>query len=733
MPSETESPLPSKDADHTSPDVDTTADGDGSEAAPRITIDKLTEYTDDPETARLISELARGRLVASIYIDQRRDGVFFGGEANIRGDVLGRGTLSHGYKPGTSPLAPSIAKPITIEMLDKIRMVYVQTSLYRDAHALLHDAHIVVLWGQSHLGKRATAIHLLLSADVDKILELHPDIDVHKILKDEPEAGTGYIVDTMTTFTAPELTPSSLAQLGAYLKDKNSYLVITVDREVSLARKGLDEQIIIWTERPDSMQLLQNHFAWYLSTEEKVARALQVCQDDPVRELLGTQRLPHELDHLAQLISRVVRNKIGLDEALSSFAARASKQVEEWFETHISTEQRTFMIALAVLSGAKYQAVSDADARLQEFLAHGSAESGSSAPEAFFKSRKQKVETALAHLSQGYEDTEFGRTPIEIVELDNPVLQPAVLRYIWTEYDGLRSPLVDWLRELGTKSNYDVRIRVAAAAGELSKYDFTYIKEQVLTPWATHADKRARAAAAFALGIPAWEGNLAPQVLGLLHHWSTLPNNWRLNWTAAAAYGGLVGLRFPDTALRGLQNIAQLEDLRLFSVVSRSVVNLVYAREATPDDYLKILDSIVDWTKPPVSKIVTLTGLLVFLDLIEEARTDAVPDAESWPALLWLSQGNPALTDKITELWRRALNTKASRKSALETLRKIVKEADDDARLKLPLEQILTEMVRQGTQREQERLRYFLNCWADDPRGESPSARHLRTVLAEIE
>ncbi len=217
-----------------------------------------------------------------------------------------------------------------------------------------------------------------------------------------------------------------------------------------------------------------------------------------------------------------------------------------------------------------------------------------------------------------------------------------------------------------------------------------------------------------------------------MHHWSTLRNNWRLNWTAAAAYGGLVGLRFPIMALRDLQNIAQAKDLRLFAVLNRSVLNLIHAGQVEPDYYFKVLDALIAWTSPPIDRIVALTGLLIFLNLVLEAKIEAVPDADKWPTLLWLSQENATHQEKIISLWRRALNTKLARKPALETLRQLLQVVDKDVRLYPPIERIVRELVIQGVEREQDRLRYYLNLWATESKERVSSAERLLTNLNNV-
>ena len=713
--------------------LDMSANDSDDSSPSQLSEDELIKHVGDTDTARVIAELIRGQQIAAVYIDARSGGVFFGGEAHITGDVVGQRQVKQPLKPSMGAYAEILAGHVLDDDLEKIRNVYVKPSLYGRAYHILSEKNVLLLWGQAHWGKWTTALHLLWSLQVEQIFEIRPDVVLGDVLSVEIESRMGYLVDTLAPDSAKKLSLTTLNRLSKRFGEKGSYLVVTVDSRVSLSKTALGANLVVWNDIPSSLQMLKTHLSWYLTDQGKLAQAVELSESDGVRSLLSTRILPGEIDILATLLADVVRNKLELDDALSRFESRAAQQVEEWFESHKKLEERTFMISMAILSGASYPSVSSADERLQSCIRRVMSE-GEIPPgtPSIFGSRSQRLREACAHLSQGYEETEFGRSPVEVIELDNPSFQPAVLHYVWNEYDRLRGPLVDWLRELGIQASSEVRVRVAAAAGELSKYSFGYVKEKILLPWANHQDKRARVSAAFALGVPAWDGEFAPQVLGLLHHWSTLRNNWRLNWTAAAAYGGLVGLRFPDIALRDLWNIVQAKDLRLFAVLHRSVANLIYAGRVEPDYYFKVLNALVDWTTPPVDKIVALTGVLIFLDLLSEIEIEAIPDTEGWPALLWLSQEEATYQERVTTLWRRALNTKSSRRPALETLKRLVQMADNDARLYSPLEQILKELVRQGAERERERLRFYLNRWATTSQEPSMSAALLLKALDEL-
>jgi hypothetical protein len=721
------------------PQEESTPQGPPVDTAPPISEDELIKRIGDKDTSRIVEELLRGKKVASVYIDARSGGNFFGGEAHITGDAVGRRQTKHATRIISESYTEVVAGQILIEDLQKVNSVYVKPPLYASAREILSQGHMLILWGQAHWGKWTTALQLLTDLNTQRILEIKPDIEFEALYSIETETKRGYIIDTLAPESAEAINTYGLNRISRNFKSKNSYLIITIDNRVQLPKTTLGNSLVVWDRLPDYMRVLEKHLSWYLIDKEQINRVLELSRSQDVKQLLDNKIIsPGELDRLAELLIKVVRSELDLDDALARFEARALQKIESWFETHTELEKRTFMISLAILNGASYQSVIKADENLQSLITSKLSEGeNASNNDLFGVTRSQRVKEILAHFEQGFEETEFGRSPVELLFFDNPTFQPAILQHIWREYDRLRKFLVDWLKDLIFNANYNVRARVAAAVGELSKYNFGYIKEEILFPWANHQNVHARAAAAFALGIPVWEGEFAPQVLGLLHHWSTLRNNWRLSWTAAAAYGGLVGLRYPDTALRDLYNIAKAEDLRLFGVLNRSIINLFSSGQLAGEYYEKVLTALKEWISNSKSKIISLTSALIFLNIASTAKSEGIPDVEEWPAILYLvdEELETQINDRIyfhniVTLWRHALNTKASRKSALETIRQLLKTTDDDERLYPAMRAIILEIVKQGASREKERLNFYLNRWASDPKESSHSAERLLNTLS---
>lgn len=721
----------------------------GGAAAPQeLSQDEWLKAIRDPKVAHIVNEVLRGRQIASVYIDARSGGAFFSGETRIEGDVVSGGrayrtqfgaSVSGTIHTGSGDLrgerqtretTGGFAGRVLAETLRKINTVYVAPNAYPHASQLLEERHLLILWGPTHGGKWTSALHLLASFHEDALFELDPTVTFEQFRVADLAGQRGYVLDTITPEQAEQLTRSLLSRLSEHLYAQKSRLVITVDQRVALSTAAVGDYLVRWEDVPSLDELLSRHLPWYVADVALLAKAQALCDDSVVQQLLQTNLRPGDIDRLAELVAQAVLANVPLNEVLARFEQRTREQVADWFETHTALAERTLMVAVAVLNGAAEQAVFEAQARLQTLIRPPQDDKPPGEEALFGRTRSQRVKAVLARVVDGHELAEFGPSPVKQLVLENPTLQPTVLRYIWEEYDQLRPILLTWLRELGLHPSFEVRARAASAVGELSKFDFGYVRQQVLLPWANHEQTRVRQSAALALGVPVWEGALAPQVLGLLHHWSTLRNNPRLCWTAAVAYGGLVGLRFPDAALRDLQQIAQQGNLLLFEAASRSILTLFLAGAIAPDYFIQVLATISAWVGAGKETRERCPGLLVFLMLAQQVTLKVGETGESWPAMLWLTHDQSS-EEKITRLWRRALNSKGTRTIGLAVLHGWCRLVDEQEHLYASFARQITRLATQGEAREGGRLRAYLARWRAHPKQPSASAGRILQELQE--
>jgi hypothetical protein len=658
--------------------------------------------------------LQRGLGVATVYIDNRSGGIHVGGDASFAGDASGRDIKNNTTIPVNSSSAKGVAGQVASFEIEKISSVYIQTDCYIQAKNILSEKHILILQGDAHLGKWTTAISLLSSLHAEGILEIDPIIE--DLGSFECAAQQGYvIVDPLaldSTGTV-KLRRSVLNSLSNKFRFSNSHLVIILDSRVQIALEDLDEHILNWEDLPASSDLLKKHLEWYLRTTEKLTDGYALMQAEEVCELLQQNKLlPGDVDRLAKLLAEVVSGEMTLNQALSRFSLLVDKQVIHWFEQHVDLKQRVLMVTLAVLSGTNYDTVLEASQQLQTIIKPLSEEDELSNRETELNYKlSDELKIVCAHLEKGYQNSEYGSRKVDLIVFDIPQFQPAILSYVWREYYKWREPLLTWLHKLASHSNFEVRARTAAAAGELSKYDFGLVLEKVLRPWAKSEDQQQRQLAALALSICVFEDELATQVLKLLKSWSNLGNNPRLALTVIAAYSG-VGILFPGNALRDLFAIAVGGNTPIFFAVAESIVSLFSAGQ-----YIAVLESLEAWTEHTQTSTPHQLGLVIFLELMQTAKVAADSNFGNSPTLLWLAKENKTYAKIVTCLLRRALNLKVTCIPALDCIRNWLNYVDYDSRFYPVLGRIIYNLVTDdGTKFEsnnnRDRMLHYLKRWA---------------------
>jgi hypothetical protein len=663
------------------------------------------------------NDLIQGLKAATVYIDNRSIGNYFEPDARIYGNVSARN-----YE---KQLSKEIIGQVFIKNIEKIRSVYIETLDYIRVSSVLNSKHILVLWGSPKFGKQTTAVQLLSSVSEGEVFEINPAIEDLTLF--DCVSNKSYLIDTLTPSNGEvqKINNHVLKGLSQKLNQKNSYLIITLDSRWYFPQDVLDEYIFQWRVLPNSEETLLKHLQWYSKNQNIESDIHALIQVDPVQVILKDKLLPGDLDQLAELLSKVITKECELEESLSYFNIRIKQQVEFWFEQNLNFSYRIFFITLAILNGCKYQAVDDASQRLQSLSQslHDKEVETDTCP-IFERTRSSFLKDVCASLDQGFENTERGLSPVEIVKLDNSGFQPAILSFVWHEYNRLREPLLLLLYELGSDPSFDVRSRAAAAVGELSRYDFTSVLEKVLRPWANSQDQRLQKLAALALSIPIFDSNLAPQVLGLLHNWSGLTNNIRLRWTAIAAYGGYVGLRFPDVAMRDLFDIAKSGNEFLFLAVAESITMLFQAGRLLSSQYFNILNTIQIWTREAKSDDDRLLSLLIFWLLMHRAKHIEDSSNNHLPTILWLiwqekewvkqnKIATQAYKDIVAFLVKESLNlNQITRKLILEELHEWLRFSDYDYRFYPVLGSFFYSLISHGNKHEKDRILSYLKRWS---------------------
>jgi hypothetical protein len=339
------------------------------------------------------------------------------------------------------------------------------------------------------------------------------------------------------------------------------------------------------------------------------------------------------------------------------------------------------------------------------------------------KKRSQWLEDISAYLADGYEVTEYGKSQTKTVLFTDQEAPLAVLSHIWYEYDTYAEATLKWLRELGEHQNLEVRLRAAAVVGQIAIYEFRPVREKILSFWAKSDKQSVQRLAALALAVVAYDENeeIAQQSLNLLHHWSGLHNSSRLHWTAIAAYGGYIGLAFPQQALDNLKLITQSGDGRLFADIAQAVANLFEAGQQFPALHLLVLSTLKGWVEEGQKTDIHRLSLLIFWGIARESWL--VKDDVRQPSLLWLAKQSQDIEDLIIYLTRNALNLEFLRDSVLSEVFNWLKFVDKQQSLHKTLARILFTLASPG--RERERICGNLSRWSR----ESVSATRILNLI----
>ncbi|MEI6775634.1 MAG: hypothetical protein WCK70_01910 [Chloroflexales bacterium] len=664
---------------------------------------------------------------------------FLSMDRSTTGDVVSGSmhkTTIYNYGTTGSQAHPPEVTADQIRSPDKRRVqaIYVQTPSYDRARSILSSRRILILWGDAGCGKATTGLHLLLQHG-EEVSRLDPTIDPAVLRTYDFAKSAGALIDTLSIERAQSLTSFTLSSIGSKLLEQQSYLVLTIDRHVPIDRTALGDYLILWEERPPCVDMLHKHLEWLIPADDADARqrAIALTESEAILEFLKTKPSLRAASELAILLRRVIDGDLSFDIAMQQVSSFAYAQVQDWFQQpDRSLAERSLMITLGVFSGARQQIIKDAESALLERLRPpGNDDKPAEAERDLFASSSDQLRKVCAHQERAIEETNVGSTEVITISFDNPTFQTAVLDYVWIEYNTLRDSLLDWLYDLGRHPDEAVRGRAAAATGWLARHDITAVVNSTVARWSGDAYWQARDSAALALGVLANDDRLTPNVMALLKNWSVSGANVYAKMSASAAYGGLVGSRYPSVALQQLSMITHTNrvDMRLIQQVIRSTFTLFQQRPDDPEHALKVLETLRIWTESPGLQLSIYTGLMAFLRIAQESRVRAVPPEGWWPTLLTLADKHHELRKPLVILWRRAITNRLTSRHALRvSLRRWLRAVDKDKRIEQPFERLVKALMK-GEDDDYRRIESWLEDRVEEIQSET--AKKLLIMLGQ--
>ncbi|MFF7181200.1 hypothetical protein [Streptomyces sp. NPDC008121] len=572
----------------------TTADDEPPEERPgaRDGTEEAEQYAEeDPAVADHIRGLRRRGL----------QGIRVAGGAVGFGAGDAAGTINKHYY-ASAPHADPVDGRIREEDLDRLRERYVEPDSHRALTALLLKEGVAVLRGAPGSGRYTTALLAAQEVMDAEVVLLDPEMDLKRLLSrgGDLQAGRGHVVEGDGRPWASQLRPQLLSRLKE-VTYRRSPLVVVVDDQVPV--DGLDAHVVEHRV-PEGLRFeaLARHLAVRLT--DRPGACEKLLRHDSVRAGLNGRTTLTEIHAVARRLERCERDGDDVDTIAQGFQAQLRAKAKELLRApvrgagpqggkqEVSLWARAFLLACVVLDGGRLSRVSRESHQLAALL-HG-VRSPSVEPEMrlFEEGLSDWLDTSVVERIDGSGGPAEEGHPDCRVRIARPGLGEALLETLCLEHGGARAPLLAWLDSLVVRGEEDIRVSAAQAAGLLAGFDWDYVLEELLVPWATakgdHADRR-RHAAAWALERAAADPVLAPRVQRLLRDWSRRRDRQAC---AQVAYGTAIGARYPLEALGSLERIAGTS---LRGV--RSAVREIYAAGARE----QTIERLAAWAESPHS------------------------------------------------------------------------------------------------------------------------------------
>ena len=589
--------------------------------------------TEAEAISSLSSEITPGRedLVQALNVVARLADRFgavpslrIGSIAVFNDDVLvENGDFTIGGSPGRpGGRGRTAVAPLAPEVLHRHIGAYIRPPGYDQALRILKREHLLVLAGPSGTGREACALALLADdlADTSRLHLVGEDLLASAAAWKGGEAGCGYVASEVDPAALAKLDDTWLRSTAESLRDAGKYLVVVTGAAAAAPghpTAGL-EFVVGDLGVPDPLDVLRARARLAVWTG-RAARVTAALASPDLTGLLAEERAPRFAARVAVAVADAV-NRDADPAAVIAALCDPTERVRAWFErTDVaraeSDQEIALAIAVAVLDGCSYLAVTDAATALYRRLHSGETRLR-------FRRSLRSSQNWLEVSVPEAPATVHGDPMPETLRFRNPQVQAIVLSYVWTELDGLRPALIAWLRSLAGNPDVDVRACVSASAGLLATLDFTYAVHNLLMPWASSGLPTTRTCAGLALAVPSRDPRYAERVWALLREWVGLRATKRGNsfaCTAAEAVGTITGGAAADRALEILYDVLERDDWDCLTAMALGLLSIIEHGQAA-----RSLDALLDWSEEQDESARVVKTLAVFVAAV---KTPAVADA----------------------------------------------------------------------------------------------------------
>ncbi|MFG3198459.1 hypothetical protein ACGFYT_20270 [Streptomyces sp. NPDC048208] len=590
------------------------------------------------------------------------------------------GSVGRGGVTGVAGVAPvsrgRATGPMRHEEIALLLERYAEPDMFADALAALRADHVVTLIGESGTGRRSGAVALLKKAmdGGGRVIVLSPDITLDQLAERRFDAGNGYVVLDRVQDGSLNETQADFAwrRVQERVHDSGAHLVVTTRPRMA---RVLPTSVghVAWTA-PSTEQVLRLRLRLGGVAEETIAEAVKlirvncpvakaaevadgICAGGTPEEVwndydTGTYDTVRRWFHAPGRTMREV-----LQVTTVAFAAgngiRACEELFALLDTHVG---RQFAQGAA---GGKVNAFSTS-------LTSGAGQKGNDlgakrdggAEAALYDRRRAMLDIELLALRQ----VPLGAVVREVVEFATPAHRRWVFIVLCGLFDsdfwdGVQKWLSAVLNEPeapcrpGTVAGDEFEVSLAAGLAMLATKDFEEVVGKYLVPWAQgHAGQRGQSMAVYVL----W--HMCQSDLGLDTVALDIARGWarskspELRGTAALAFSGWLGVRFPSDAVKWLWHLITNENGQ--GIAAAALANLFALLVYHDEDTSRVLglltyrlDKLV--ARPGRSPLRSLTHQVVVMIL-------CIRDASGRPVALRHFVLHPEGGGALLDLWARA-------------------------------------------------------------------------------
>lgn len=717
MSDEPEAPTPAPESS------DNDGRAQGKPATPR------PEHSKDDKTSNLLGEEQRGFNDAFLQgqrflsPDKSRYGPSATiGRADIRDMQIGdRTEIFIGHTVSRTP------GTVRDEVLVWVRRRYLEVPEYRSMKEILTERRVLLLRGQPGTGRFTTGLHLLDGVASARIFRVEGKKAVSNPEKrDFPEKNAGYVAE-LSRDDGSSVTEEKLDKLCDVLAKQSAFCVLISESDPR--NPDLFGGYAVAYAAPDPVDLLRKHaFEEVLPDDppDLEGRLTDLLDAGWVAKALGLCPRPMESVRMAALLSQHARGAITRENVEREAAEAVRFQISEWFaplqalpagaEHDEALYLAAFRVALAVLNESPYHLVADAAGKLGSMLIEASADRETRHASLFSDDPASRLPALRAKLVPGF--TTFGptRVPMRLLVFHDDRYPAEILRYVWENHHRMGTTITTWLGELCTDVRPLVWVRAAQAAGFLGALDFPEIYTKTIYPSVRsraeepEARRQSSLAAAVALDQAAQHEHLRAAIRQRLRFWRR-HGGFDERWTAAAAYGFVLGHKHIDESLEELRVLGTPserqkpldddDDHALVWIAGFSIAKLFAFGAAEV-----VLDHLRRWIASPrtslrslaqsaVRRLVDFYGFeLDHLDIaVGQDRSPLPEQMKRWPLLLSVQVQSPELTEPIADLLRQLLSREGDQ-LAKQFLGRWIRQSERDDELLTVLAGFLRHIIR---------------------------------------